>query len=107
MSRTESVVRCVLIQADLPPPRPQMEITSRSGRVVAHSDLGWPEWRVAVEYEGRQHAERGQFGRDLDRYSLMAADGWLTVRYGADHLRRPAVIVDRAARALRSRGATW
>ena len=25
----------------------------------------------------------------------------------ADHLRRPAVIVDRAARALRSRGATW
>lgn len=107
MSRPESVVRCLLIQAGLPHPRVQVEIEGPSGRVVAHSDLGWPEWRVAVEYEGRQHADHGQFGRDLDRYSLMAADGWLTVRYGADHLRRPAVIVDRAARALRSRGATW
>jgi hypothetical protein len=107
MSRPESVVRCVLIQAGLPHPRPQVEIKSQSGRVVAHSDLGWPQWRVAVEYEGRQHAERGQFGRDLDRYSLMAADGWLTIRYGANHLRRPEVIVDRAARALRSRGAIW
>jgi hypothetical protein len=107
MSRPESVVRCVLIQAGLPHPRPQVEIRSPSGRVVAHSDLGWPQWRVAVEYEGRQHAERGQFGRDLDRYSLMAADGWLTIRYGVDHLRRPEVIVDRATRALRSRGAVW
>ena len=85
----------------------QVEIEGPSGRVVAHSDLGWPEWRVAVEYEGRQHADHGQFGRDLDRYSLMAADGWLTVRYGAAHLHRPEVIVERAARALRSRGAVW
>ncbi|WP_448639898.1 hypothetical protein [Geodermatophilus sp. URMC 63] len=107
MSRPESVVRCVLIQAGLPHPRPQVEIESASGRVVAHSDLGWPEWRVAVEYEGRQHADPRQFGRDLDRYSLMAADGWITIRYGADHLRRPEVVVDRATRALRSRGAVW
>jgi hypothetical protein len=107
MSRPESVVRCLLIEAGLPHPRPQVEIRSPGGQVVAHSDLGWPEWRVAVEYEGRQHAERGQFGRDLDRYSLMAADGWLTIRYGAHHLRRPKVVVERAARALRSRGAVW
>ena len=84
-----------------------MEIKSPSGRTVAHSDLGWPQWRVAVEYEGRHHAERGQFGRDLDRYSLEAGDGWLTIRYGAQHLRRPEVVVERAARALRSRGAVW
>ena len=60
-----------------------------------------------MEYEGRQHAKRGRFGKDLDRSSLMAADGWLTIRYGAHHLRRPEVVVDRAARALRSRGAVW
>ncbi len=107
MSRPESVVRCLLVQAGLPHPRVQVEIEGPSGRVVAHSDLGWPEWRVAVEYEGRQHADHGQFGRDLDRYSLMAADGWLTIRYGAHHLRRPEVVVARAAWALRSRGAVW
>ncbi|SFP39143.1 hypothetical protein SAMN05660464_3047 [Geodermatophilus dictyosporus] len=107
MSRPESVVRCLLIAGGLPHPPPQVEIHDRRGRVVAHSDLGWPRWRVAVEYEGRQHAERDRFGRDVDRYSLMAADGWLVVRYAAVHLRRPEVVVDRAARALRSRGATW
>jgi hypothetical protein len=25
-------------------------------------------WKVAIEYEGRQHAEWDQFGRDIDRF---------------------------------------
>jgi very-short-patch-repair endonuclease len=81
-------------------------VHDRWGRVVAHGDLGFPEWRVLVEYDGRHHAAIDQFGRDLDRYSLMAADGWLTVRLGAPQLRRP-IVVDRVGRALRSRGARW
>ena len=77
------------------------------GRVVAHADLGWSRWKVALEYEGRQHAEREQFGRDIDRYSLMAADGWLVVRFAGRHLGRLDTVVARAAGALRSRGARW
>jgi hypothetical protein len=107
MSPPESLVRCWFIEAGLPHPRPQVEVEDVAGRVVAHADLGWPEWRVAVEYEGRQHAARGQFGRDIDRYSLMAADDWLVLRVGALHLRRREVVVERAARALRGRGARW
>ncbi|MGY1663281.1 endonuclease domain-containing protein [Geodermatophilus sp. SYSU D00705] len=107
MSPPESLVRCWFIEAGLPHPLPQVEIEDHFGRVVAHADLGWPEWKVAVEYEGRQHAEPGRFGSDIDRYSLMAADGWLVVRFGALHLRQRDVVVDRAARALRSRGARW
>lgn len=106
-SRPESLVRYWFVAAGLPAAIPQVPVHDRRGRVVAHADLGWPDWRVAVEYEGRQHAERDQFGRDVDRYSLMAADGWLVVRIGATHLRRPDVVVERVVRALRSRGATW
>ena len=100
-------MRYWLVAGGLPTPVPQAEVCDRRGRVVAHVDLGWPQWRVAVEYDGRQHAERDQFGKDIDRYSLMAADGWLVVRLGARHLRRPDVVVQRVAAALHSRGATW
>ena len=83
-----------------------LPVQDRRGRVVAHGDLGHPRWKVLVEYEGRQHAEQDQFGRDVDRCSLMAADGWLVLRLAQRHLRRSTVL-DRLARAYRSRGARW
>lgn len=105
-SRPESLVRYWVVDAGLPAPQPQVPVRDRWGRVVAHGDLGYPEWRVLVEYDGRHHADVDQFGRDLDRYSLMAADGWLTVRLGAPQLRR-TIVIDRVGRALRSRGTRW
>jgi very-short-patch-repair endonuclease len=74
---------------------------------VVHADLGYEEWTIAVEYEGRQHAERDQLGRDLGRYTLMAADGWLVLRFGEGDLSRRARVLDRVESALRSRGARW
>jgi hypothetical protein len=105
-SRPESLARFWLIDGGLPVPLPQVPVHDRRGREVAHGDLGYPEWKVLVEYEGRQHADARQFGLDIDRYSLMAADGWLVVRLGRLHLRRE-VVIDRVGRALRSRGARW
>ena len=71
---------------------------------MARADLGYEEWKVALEYEGRQHAEAEQFGRDVDRYSLMAADGWLVLRFAGRHLGGPTALIDRTTRALMSRG---
>ena len=105
-SRPESLVRYWLIDGGLPVPQVQVPVLDPRGRVVAHGDLGYPEWKVLVEYEGRQHAEPRQFARDVDRYSLMAADGWSVVRLGGAHLRRDLVI-DRVGRTLWSRGARW
>lgn len=106
-SRPESLFRYWLVASDLPDPEPQVPVFDGYGREVAHADLGYSRWKVALEYEGRQHAEGPQFGRDLDRYSLMAAGGWLLLRFGARHLHRRADVVDRVAGALRSRGARW
>lgn len=103
-SRPESLVRYWLVTSDLPDPQVQVPVHDRWGRVVVHADLGYPEWKVAVEYEGRQHADPDQFGRDVDRYSLMAADGWLVLRFAGRHLGGPVVVVDRTRRALVSRG---
>jgi hypothetical protein len=106
-SRPESLVRHALLCSDLPRPEVQLPVPDRRGRVVAHADIGYSRWKVALEYEGRQHAERGQFDRDLERYSLMAADGWLVLRFGRAVLGRLDTVVERTRRALISRGATW
>ncbi len=103
-SRPESLVRYWLATSDLPDPQLQVPVHDRWGREVTHADLGYPEWKVALEYEGRQHADPDQFGRDVDRYSLMAADGWLVLRFAGRHLGSPVIVVDRTRRALSSRG---
>lgn len=106
-SRPESLVRCWLLDSDLPDPTPQVPIRDAGGREVAHADLGYERWKVALEYEGRQHADRRQFGRDLVRYSLMGSTGWLVLRFGRDDLRARPRVLARVAGALRSRGARW
>ena len=106
-SRPESLIRYWVVTAGLPVPVPQLPVVDRRGRTVAHADLGYEDWRIALEYEGRHHAERRQFRRDLDRYSLMAAHGWLVLRFGENDLGRRDRVLSRVAGALRSRGASW
>jgi hypothetical protein len=103
-SRPESITRYWLVTSDLPDPEPQVPVHDRWGREVAHGDLGYSRWKVLLEYEGRQHADVRQFGVDIDRYSLMAADGWLVLRFAARHLTGPSVVVERTRGALLSRG---
>ena len=47
----ETATRFVVLRAGLPVPRTQIEVTTRLGTFWA--DLGWEEWRVLVEYDGR------------------------------------------------------
>lgn len=103
-SHQESVMRYWLMASDLPDPQVQLPVYDRWGKPVVHADLGYEEWKIALEYEGRQHADRDQFGRDIDRYSLMGADGWVVLRFAARHVASPAVLVDRTRRTLLSRG---
>ncbi|MEI4271869.1 hypothetical protein TEK04_09055 [Klenkia sp. LSe6-5] len=103
MSRPESLVRFWLTDSHLPDPEVQVPVLDRHGRVVAHSDLGYRRWKLLLEYEGRQHADADRFGADIDRYSLMAADGYLLLRFAARHL-NARTVVDRVERALLSRG---
>lgn len=98
-SPPESRIRYWLLASDLPKPCVPVPPHDRWGRVVARADLGHPEWKVALGYEGGQHAEREQFRRDIDRYSLTAADGWIVPRFAARHVQGGAVVVDRTRRA--------
>jgi hypothetical protein len=103
MSRPESLLRYWLTASPLPTPETQVPVEDADGRIVAHGDLGYRRWRVLLEYEGRHHAVGDQFDRDVDRYSLMATGGWLTLRFARRHL-HPGVVVSRTRSTLLSRG---
>jgi hypothetical protein len=106
-SPQETRTRLVLTSAGLRPERTQIEVYDNYGSFVARVDMGWPQWRVAVEYDGVQHwTDPKRRTRDIDRYAELEALGWRIVRVSADMLRyRKAVIVERTRAALRAAGA--
>jgi very-short-patch-repair endonuclease len=105
-SPQETRVRLVLVRGNLPRPVTQVPIRNATGRVVRRIDLGWPEWKVGVEYDGGQHwTDPDIHAADIDRLDFLAELGWRMVRVSAVHLRcdKPG-IVRRADCALRAAG---
>lgn len=100
-SPQESRLRLVLVEGGLP--RPETQI--RFGSIHIRVDMGWTEWKVAVEYDGVQHwTDPRQRSWDLERIALLEAADWVVVRVSADMLGRPRVIVERVRSKLRARG---
>lgn len=108
-SPQETHTRLVLIDSGLQRPITQIEVSDLSGVVFARIDMGWPEFRVGVEYDGPQHwTDPVRRSRDIDRYAKLHALGWIIVRVNAEILyRRPWVIVERTMAALRERNCPW
>lgn len=104
-SPRESRVRLLLTAAGLPRPETQIEFRDGRGDVVIRVDMGWRQWKVAVEYDGVQHWSDGrQRSWDIERIALLEAMGWTVIRVSAEMLRRPDVIVQRVLAALRKSG---
>jgi hypothetical protein len=101
-SPKESWLRLLLIDAGCPAPTTQIPI-HHGRRLVAVLDMGWEEYKVAIEYDGDQHrSERRQYVKDLSRYETLEDLGWVIIRVVAEH--RAADIIDRVDTALRRRG---
>jgi Protein of unknown function (DUF559)/AbiEi antitoxin C-terminal domain len=102
-SPMESRLRLLLLDAGLPPATAQYAVRDARGHFIGRVDLAWPELKLAVEYEGDHHRERGQFRRDIARLDALRAAGWTVLRFCADDvLRNPARTVRSVATALRS-----
>jgi hypothetical protein len=100
----ESLTRLTLVQAGFPVPDTQIEVRDERGYVVARLDMGWPEFKVAVEYDGAQHwTDAQQRAWDIDRSVMLDEVGWVVVRVSAGLL-RDRRFLERAASALRARG---
>ncbi|MDQ0613200.1 very-short-patch-repair endonuclease [Microbacterium sp. W4I4] len=75
----------------------------RFGRFLGCSELAYPEFRIAIEYESDGHLTREQLQRDIDKYQAYAEAGWNVVRLTAQHVYRDH---DEAVRRVRAARAT-
>lgn len=106
-SAPETLMRLALVDAGLPEPVLNHVVRDFRGMPSLWPDAAYPQWRIAIQYDGRHHAEPEQHLRDMERHDRTMALGWLEVRVGKQHLEgeRPAVV--RTVReALQSRGWT-
>jgi REase_MTES_1575 len=105
-SPQETRTRLVLTDAGLRPQRTQINVLDRFGAHVRRIDMGWPEFKVGVEYDGEQHWTNPTIrARDIDQQAELEALGWRIVRVSAEMLRyRPATIVARTRQALQHAG---
>ncbi|MDG4775216.1 DUF559 domain-containing protein [Solwaraspora sp. WMMD792] len=103
-SPMESRLRLLLHDAGLPRPVPQHKVADPQGRFIGRVDLAYPQWRIALEYEGDHHRGRATFRRDVHRYNALRAAGWLVLRFTADHvLRRSGQVVQDVRQAIDER----
>jgi len=85
-SPQESRLRVRLVLAGLPAPVTQYVI-ERGGRFLARVDLAWPEFKVAVEYDGLWHADPNQIHRDRRRLNGLVGADWIVLHVTSQRLR--------------------
>ncbi|OLT41146.1 hypothetical protein BJF86_16210 [Serinicoccus sp. CNJ-927] len=103
-SPMETRTRLVLVLAGLPEPVLQHEVGDETHRF--RLDLAYPELKIAVEYDGRQHADDPrQWQHDLARREWLDAHGWrVIVVTTTDVYATPWATVLRVAGAMAARG---
>jgi hypothetical protein len=101
-SPKETWLRLLLVDAGLPTLTTQIPVVD-GYRALAMLDMGWPEFGVAVEYDGDQHrSDRRQYVKDQWRLRKLAELGWIIIRVIAED--KPGDVIERVRRALLARG---
>jgi hypothetical protein len=105
-SPMETRLRMLVVLAGLPEPVVNHIEYDEQGRWVRRYDLSFPEHRLAIEYDGRQHAEsQRQWERDVERREELDRDGWRIVVVLAKGIyREPGRTLDRVVAAMRAAG---
>ena len=71
----ETRIRVAIVLDDLPEPRLQVPVGPY------RLDMAYPELRLGVEHDGREHLDQRRTLRDLDRQAFFTARGWRIVRF--------------------------
>jgi len=105
-SPMETRLRMLIVLAGLPEPAVNFAIFREDGRLRYRFDLSYPDLRIVVEYDGRQHrADLAQWDHDVERGEWLDDDGWLHVPvFSWGIYRQPDKTLARVAKALRARG---
>lgn len=98
-SPRESWVRSSLLTFGIPRPEVNVDIYNEDGGWIARVDMAWPEYRVILEYDGREFHGPAHAEHDHARRRRLADAGWTVIVLRAEDLS------DMAACAVRVLGA--
>ncbi|NMO92590.1 hypothetical protein [Actinomycetospora sp. TBRC 11914] len=98
-SPQETRVRLRLLRARLPHPITQYEVWDGPWQ-VARVDFAWPERKLALEYDGRDHTTDDRRGIDVDRIDELRRLGWTVIVVTGRQYRRPRWIEGRVREEL-------
>lgn len=73
---------------------PQVQCPVDDGEVLLHLDLGWPDHRVGLEYDGAVHLDRDRHSHDLARHNRLRAAGWTVLQVDVWGLARPRRLLE-------------
>lgn len=106
-SPMETRLRMLLVLAGLPEPTVNLVIRDEQGAIARKYDLAYPLVRLAVEYDGRHHAEvLENWEADLERKADIDDAAWRLVTVVAGGIYKdPLRTLDRVHRALLARRA--
>jgi hypothetical protein len=109
LSPPETRLRILLVDAGLPCPVVNQPVYGRLGDVLATPDLSYPEFRIAIQYEGGHHqVEREQYVYDIGRDDRLTDEGWIVVRITKEMLLgSPQMITNRIRLHLTHRRAAF
>jgi hypothetical protein len=105
-SPRETHLRLLLVLAGLPEPQVGQVIHDSDGGWLARPDLSYPEFKIAIEYDGQHHLiDLRQWRRDIRRRENLEREGWLVrVITAHDLLHAPATVIARISQDLYTRG---
>lgn len=111
-SRPESHLRVAVVTGGLPKPAVNVAVYDENGQWLAEPDLSYDDVRLAIEYNGADHAKVERMRRDITReLDLRSRGGWRTVTFGpAQVFGRPheaAAIVRELRVELAERPSRW
>jgi hypothetical protein len=98
-SPPETRLRLLILRAGLPAPVAQFDVR-HEGRFVARVDFGYPEQRLAIEYDGAWHGRPEQLTKDRARMNRLLAAGWRVLFVTAADFRDRVALAARIAAAL-------
>lgn len=100
-SPPESYIRLVIRDAGFDEPLVACPVPTQER--VLHADLGYPDLRIAIEYEGAHHfSSERQVRRDAIRRKQMARAGWTVILAMDDDVADPASFIDALGHVIES-----
>jgi hypothetical protein len=104
-SAPESKIRFRIARAMLPAPAVNLELHDSWGNFLAMPDLSYPEFTMALDYEGDHHrTDAAQWEKDIHRVPRLQDAGWHHTRISRSDLANSNEFLARLARNLRARG---